>query len=368
MSSNLTIKQVSDLIDISLPQFTIFLITFVLPVFAFLGAASNVVILFIMPLRDVAISKTAKIYYLAIAVGDFFSIFTFNILWVFLDESLGYLFGEQRSIDLSDETTGCKIIWNLWTNAESLSNYGALAMTVEKIIALYLPLKSRSLLTNKFSTILIIAHVLPVWMILTPLNVIVNDVIIAPGIGQGGQSCGKDVDHDWFLVSTYAQVLLSWCFPEILHFLGAILISYKLFTIQTARKALFHNLGNVQSELSSNAREINSTVIILLVVFSRFVIYFPVAVSTFYYYVFQLDGYLSYVEWNKAHLLNLERIRYVVAIGGITRIFLELTSITHSINLLIYYYRIPSFRRKFLSFFTCGLHSHSPEDFFIQGA
>ncbi len=361
MISNLSDHKIVDAIDLDVPPQIAFLIAYVLPVFAFIGVTFNILILIFLPRNSVLLSQTTKTYYLIIALGDLSSILSFNICLVFLDESLSYLTNDEFSIDLTDSELGCKIIYNAWTNSESLANYTAIAMAIEQIIALYFPLKARVILNKKITFLLIISCVSPIWVILTIVNLRVV-VIDTPGLGQDGQYCGYTIKDQWFLISTYTQVVLAWCLPEILHIIGATLICFKLFSLSAERKQLFQNFSTIQNDSSTKAREINATVIVLLVVFSRIIIYFPVAVMTVYYYIINLYNYIDYINWSADDQLLIDKVRYIVTLGGITRMFLELTSITHSINFCIYLYRVSSFRQALLSFCKCFNHN-SQDDF-----
>ena len=108
------------------------------PVLIMIGLIGNSLVLVIMPNQAVLASKSAKFYYIIIALANFFDIIFGWLIRTFLSETLALYTTGSFSLTLYKYTTwSCKILFGIWTWFEILADYTLVAMGIERIIAVW---------------------------------------------------------------------------------------------------------------------------------------------------------------------------------------------------------------------------------------
>ena len=292
------------------------------PIVISIGLIGNLLIIVTMPRKSVTIAPTIKFYYLAIAIADFIDIINSWFLWVILSDTLNILTGGQYSIDLvtmNDFT--CKVMVLVWAISEIFSDYALTAMTIEMLVALYLPLKSKTILTKKFTILLLSITILPMWAAVLPFVPFVSNIQNNPGSSATGQHCTRDRAHPLY---NYYVVAFNVVMNVIHEVVNSILI---IFLIVGILKSYRNRRSLTDSKTAHFSSFPNAPIILFLMLLINSIVFLP-------NFVFQLIYYM----------IQLKDETILVTIGNLGRFFADMIVIAHSLNFFVYYWRIQTFR------------------------
>ena len=123
--------------EILLVLLNIFLLV-IEPLLIIIGLTGNILVLVVMPKQGVLASKSAKFYYITMAIANFLDIIVGWFIRSFLSETLSMYTNGAFTIDLYKYSTwSCKMVFGIWTWLEILANYTLVAMGIERIIAVW---------------------------------------------------------------------------------------------------------------------------------------------------------------------------------------------------------------------------------------
>lgn len=315
--------------------YTRFLFLVLDPVGISLGIFGNAIILIIMPKKVVKVAPMMKFYYCSIALGDFVLILVGWLLWVILADTLYVLTDGEFAINLVNwNAYTCKGMVFGWVTAEIYSNYAVSAMTIERLIALYFPLKAKAIITKKFSITILVLLLIPPMCALVPLIPIVSNIEYEPGASASGQHCSRDKSHPLYgyYALTFTIVVHVAHLP--LNQLLGFLLLIGIIRSTLSRKKLIQDQSNT-------SKAINTSMIIFMVLVVNTALYFPTCVMSIFYYT-----------------IKVEDPELKVALGNWFRFFGDSIVYAHALNYFIYLWRIQTFRRANNALFCCkGMQS-----------
>ena len=194
-----------------------------------------------MPNKKARIGGSQKFYYITFAIADFIDVFNSWFLWVFLSDSL-YMWTEGKfTINVvTSSSFACKAMIVVWTVSEIYSDYAVTAFTIERLIALFFPLKSKAILTMKFSIILVAIIVIPMWLSIVPLIPFVANLMYNPGTSATGMHCTRDKSHPFYGYYAFMFNAVTNMIHEILNTALVVFLLLGIIKCNNARKKLVH--------------------------------------------------------------------------------------------------------------------------------
>ena len=218
----------------------------------------NLLILAIVPRTAVRVGRSAKLYYSIIAIADLLELLVGSVLWSFLDDGLLLLTGNRFSLRIvrySDVT--CKLFYLLCELTGNLSNYTIVALSIERCLIVFFPLRAKGIVCLRFSVMLIMIIVAPSWLcsfITVPIIVYLDRNM--QYFSQSGIECDKNNKHSLTPTFTVMLTILSYTLHTILNIILVTLISIKLAHIRYKRNAMIRdNLIHI----TANTCKSNST-------------------------------------------------------------------------------------------------------------
>ena len=303
------------------------------PIVITIGLIGNLIVMVVMPRKSVKVAATLKFYYVSIAIADFIDIFNSWFLWVILSDTLYLVSGERFSVNLVTlHSFTCKGMVLVWAISEVYSDYSVTAMTIERLIALYFPLKSKAILTGKFTLIMLLITVLPMWAAIVPFIPMVSNIMYNPGTSATGVHCSRDTSHPLYDYYAFAFNAVMNVIHEVLNtFLVMILIA-GIMKITISRKHLIQT-----DNASANVTKIiNSAIILMIILIINSIVFLPNFAFGFIYYS-----------------VKLEDDNAMIIMGNLYRFFADMIVIAHSLNFFVYYWKIPTFRQATKNFICC---------------
>ena len=237
-------------------------------------------------------------------------------------------------IGTSSNTT-CNIMMTVWEVCEIYSNYAVVAMMLERCVVVFFPLHAKRYITKRFTVGLLCLCVLPMLLTLVPASVLVTGVQYNTAWSIAATFCG------WF-DNRPAFTYFSWVFQLnmfTLHAVITLILSMVLgVVIATNSRRRFRKLLHMDSDQFTVSSKENSAIVIMLVLaFINITIFIP---ATILYSII-------YVANNKFLSRSSQDL-----LSNLGRFSEETQIIAHSLNFVVYFCRIPTFRSEFSSIFA----------------
>lgn len=218
---------------------------------------------------------------------------------------------------------------------EIVSSYGYVAMMIERCIVVFFPIRSRTLVNTRFTIILLCICTLPFFAAIIPINWIYTEVKLRPNTIIG-KSCG--IRYDWPLADYlfYSSVLILYIIHIVITPFIIVVLTTKLIAHRRRRRHLVSTMDKNKGE--QNAKTNSTLVIMLLLCSINFLIFAPYSsINTF-------DVMVGTSGWSQNAML---------VYGDIMKFTGEVLCIAHSINFLVYFFRLSSFRTEMVKLFSC---------------
>ena len=275
-------------------------------------------------MKSVKLSSTMKFYYISIAIADFIDLLV-NLLWIGLTDSLNVITNFQFSINIASQNDfNCKVFGSLWILSETYSNYSVIALSIERMVAIYFPFKSKLILNKKFTFFIYSITVFPVSLALAVPGALIAKVAYIPGISSTGYDCSSyNPSHPLFKYYEIAFPLGMFIIHEAVNFLLFVFILVGVFRSQKAS-----NLIKQDSMKATYSKAINFAITVLLMILINYSVYLPTFFFEIVYDIIRRTGEGA-----------------SVIIGNLYTAFLSLLVLAHSVNIFVYYFRIPSFKK-----------------------
>lgn len=302
--------------------------TVIQPACVLLGLVGNFWILCVLLCRwrEVRMSLSIKLYYGAIAVGDLLTCIR-HLLWNVLCVSLALYSSDHVYFCFDVLSDFSCVILNIFAfNSEVLANYSLVGLSIERFIAVCLPLHAHALLSPKWTLFILSLLIVPFCVYFTILIPFAAQIF--PTVRVTGLICEWNSGISGTIYSFSLIVIL-----DAVHAIAVLVLSLSIFArIQQQshnRRALAvgsGNDGNLQSRSGSSA---TLTMIALAIV----------TVVTY-----GLDS-VSVIANTLSYYLPGASLHFQLISLQIFLFFVLCTVIPHCVNFFIYLVFIPSFRR-----------------------
>ena len=311
---------------------------YVHPFFLIIAFVSNILNIFILP--RTSIQKHLKLYYWTMAVADS-SIVILTYLWLFTGPGLYFATnGAIAFYPMTFNTYLCKFITIFANITKNYSDYTYVLLALDRLYAIFFPLKSFASLKKSIAGCIIILLISSSYHFTLTYYI----VIIIPNstVNYDNKDCLPDNTFKTIGVQFYlSYVISSFFLQNILHLVIVIIFNFlliqKLATESARRKSLTaQSQLNLENKRKSSKAEINATVTLLTVSIVHVMANIPNA--TFWIWLAAMNSL------NPAQKANRTPIWQIVANTARTA---QLFSILdYFSNFLVYYFRIPSFRKQ----------------------
>ena len=304
----------------SFPNYANFFNQFIHPIIVLFGIAGNIWILFTLIFGRVKISKTTNFYYLILGFSDL-CIVTNTFVWGDICDGL-WLWTNGKFYFCFDSLSDLScIIMNLWYYlSEIISNYSLVALSIERLIAVCYPLRAKSILTREFTFYLLIFLLAP-FLLLYSLLIPFSSRII-PYIETGTFVCHIDYNSIFGKIFNFSMPIIVLGLHTIIDFIISFVLFFKLY--------LSRRNSDLISKDQKMSKELIATLVLLMLCMCTMVIYGLTFICYIGTAIFDYFPIVSEQVSDHAHVLR--------------HMFLSLTALPHSNNILIYLALIPSFR------------------------
>ena len=296
-------------------------------------------------MRD-GIAKTARLYYLVLAVCDIGTLAVTHFLNFFLDHGLHFITDRQFYLQWATHYIwGCHIIRGSWYFFPHMVNWTMFLLNFERVCVVMFPLRARkwfSIYSNLYYLLFIVLIGAGIAALMGKVsNIFSTDIL-------GSDECLIDKTDSWFVEYMILLVIDMYLLPNSLSLLCAIILIVKAKGELNKRSQLTHNLGLINNNNASNMNhkrtnssgtlaQIPGAIVAVSIAFVHATFYLPNAffVTVFYLTLGSLDVVVSAEMWT------------------LFITFMVLTSTPSLINFIIYFIRIPEFKEKL----NCCSHS-----------
>ena len=290
---------------------------YIAPYISIFGLLSNIMIILILPSKSIQINSISRMFYLAIAIGDIGNLIFWHIR-EFFTKGLSILSSGEIYLNIYSDPI-CKLLLSLDYLFFPLSQYGLLAFSIERVLALYFPLKHKLFMTPKKAVLLRVGCVGPIWIILTPISILLGSKL------QGDiPYCGANPTHP--LYSIYSVCFLL--FIVALHPLLTAACDAAIILKIWKRKSELQKLASSYPIMKAN--EMRTILLLLILSFINLIVFTPNVLTWAGVFVTR-----KFSETEKERQLW----------QSLAEVTSSLTAIAHSVNFVVYIIMIPSFRR-----------------------
>ena len=309
------------------------------PVTVFTGLISNLFVLLVLPKLKYALSDKSRFQYQCLATFDFMTLLTFHFLQVFLGDSMFFASTGQYYIYIDKMGSWpCKLSWFNWYLFMALANYCYVEFCIERAIGVCFPLRAKSLLRGKLRLFLWLIIVIFPSMFIALFALYVKEKI-SNSRAIGGVTCDIPSTHHLLWEYCVAACLLIYLVHVTATIALNIVILRSLHKASTDRWKLAQR--NASGRSSCKAKEANATLTLVVLSGIQVFIYFPAGLSC--------AGY-CFLRFQPLEI-RLQFYDEFVELNNALGLFNAMTSISHSINFFVYFFRIPVFRKEILKIF-----------------
>ena len=230
----------------------------------------------------------------------------------------------------------CKMRGYFYQGSESFTQWILVAFCLERIIALFWPLRAKSIITPKFPKIAI--FVVFIWCSLVAIPAIFSYDVRISQIYKDGYNC-QAIGAEGFisLIMVFLTTGQKYPYSTSIIFVLTLIIALKILSLSKSRKKLFGEGSSKQSSIGG--KEINATISLLLMSLVQCSIYIG---DSFCWETIYLNNYFQFLGKDTAKIIEMFGNLF-----DITTILVRLW------NLYVYLIKIPIFRKEFIRLICC---------------
>ena len=221
---------------------------------------------------------------------------------------------------------------------ETLSNYAVAAMMIERCIVVFFPLRAKSIVTRRFTYVLIWTCIIPGWVLVLPLSVFVFEIQSGSDWSATGMFCGWNSNSPVFNVYLWLYQLTLFTVHVVI--VAILVIVLCIVVIYRQKHRLRHLVQTVRSQDRNRVGgESNNSalIIMLLIAVMNIAVFIPGLLTMWLSFLVDSTTWSSYAQIT---LANFGRFGY------------EVPCITHSLNFVVYFFKIPTFRNEVSKLFS----------------
>ena len=220
---------------------------------------------------------------------------------------------------------------------ENLSNYAVAAMMIERCIVVFFPLHAKTIVTCRFTHVLIWTCIIPGWLLVLPLGVFVFEIQSGSSWSATGMFCGWNSNSPLFPIYVWLYQLTLFTVHVVVVTILVIVLCTVIIYRQGHRRHLIQSV-RVQDRNKVGGESNNSALIIMILIsVMNIAVFIPGLLSMWLSFLVDSSAWSMYAQIT---LANFGRFGY------------EVSCITHSLNFIVYFCRIPTFRNEVSKFFS----------------
>ena len=321
------ITSMNSQVEIANPNEAISVIHFLHPPITIFGIIMNTWTTLTLISGKVKISPTTRIYYLVISIADL-NIVVCSFFVIVTCESVAAWTNGRASFCPNIMSLFTCIIMLLWIIlAEFVSNYALVALSIERLIAVYWPLRAKVILTKKFTYYLLFFILGPV-SLYTAILISFGAVIVPTPGPLSPSSCSIDNNRIFgYLFNISIPVIYLG-----IHTIVDLIVSLMLFF-----KVYLHHKPDLNKKSRKSSKELSATLTLIFLCIITLIVYGTSLVAFVTTLIFQ---YFVTVP------IELSTLMFQIFMRLMT-----FTTVPHSLNIFVYFALIPTFRQVAL----CGL-------------
>lgn len=233
----------------------------------------------------------------------------------------------------------CTINQTLDAIFEIFSDYALVAMMLERCIVVFFPLHAKTLVTRRFTIILLCICILPFWLELIPLMPFDFSVESNNMASLNGKIC---VIYPYseraflFIYIFWSITLIYYVFHVFATLIFVVILGAKLLVLRRRRNHMILARGGNGGEKSG--KENSAIIVMLLLSFINITCFMPFYIVSLIYYTADVSS------WSTNVMLTLYNFGRFAG---------EVICVSKSINFIVFFSRIPSFRAELVNLFSC---------------
>ena len=305
--------------SVQLPSLTLFSDVFrayAHPVFGLMAFFGSIgVVVGMARVGDKNFNRSVRIYYSLLAITDLVYVDLAIVPSQFLETGIAYITTRLQSypiLTVDAHEWSCKLISGIWYASDTTAGFLLVCLGIERIIAITWPLRAKTILSVRFSVILMLC------ILGVALTIDVPQVVLVYTLTPLGCT------YDLSLPYAIEYIALETLFPVVYSLLSFSFTAYLIVSLVVSSRQRRH-LSKGTNRVSS--MEVSNAITMVALDVVRITIFFPyMSVTTFGLILFVINGFSSL--W----------------IYLIMDIFYNFMIIPHSVNFWIHFFRSPAFR------------------------
>ena len=306
------------------------------PVGVVSGLISNLIILIVLVCRQgtLGLWLSVRLYYGAIALGNFF-ICVRHLMGNFLCVTLA-LYSSDRVYFCFDSLSkaSCIVIQYLYCYSDIVAKYSLVGLTLERFIAVCMPLRAHTLLSSRSTVIILASLILPFALYFTIL--IPFAVAVVPTVRVTGFLCDRNSELAGTIFS-FSTVVVHAALNALLVLVLSLFIFARLRQHSHGRRTLTF-IGSSTTLGKPELRKQSQSTISIAVTLTIIALASVTVVNSG---TFSLSVVVNTVSWylpgasKEFHLISHQIYLFIV----------QCSVISNCVNIFVYFVFIPSFRR-----------------------
>lgn len=235
----------------------------------------------------------------------------------------------------------CKIMMEAWIFPVIISSYLLSYLTIERTIAVCLPLFAKRFITNRVALVVQSVAIGGMLAIHLPMILMLDNLT---SVASGPKLCtitDANAAYDFYI--WYACATLFTAHPIIMLTCSAA-ISARLLAYSRTRGRL---TADAAQEARSSSKELQASITVVSLALLQCIVYFPSAVGCMFYCLAYSNA-----------LVRVLQPAYFAEIVVVYKFAHFLFTIAHVWNFYVYFAKVPSFRRVFLRSMPFGVCDH----------
>ena len=317
------------------PGYYIFVILYCQSIIIPLSFTSALLTALVIPRRSVKVNNRSRQFYLIIAIADIIQVFFKDLQTGYLGDGLYFL--TNGKIFIYFELLGswaCKFFRTTRFALDNFSNYTITVLCIERLIAIWFPLKSIIYLTNRNTKLIYCAILFPIQLYTIIVTSVVFDRVATPGTRLGMKCIAHPSSGKIGIYNAVIVQQINYTVHGLINITMNSLLIYSLFSILKFSNNIFH-CTNAFKKYTSNA--IRSSKFLLILSIGQFLIYLPCSIT------WPIFAYLA----QKPRITEIDDLLYM-HVANLAYTFILLTSLTRIWNFACFFLKIDSFRNEIL--------------------
>ena len=320
---------------------------YLLPCIIIMGIVDNILVFLLMSRKSVFIGQRSKTYYRFLSVLELVSICFYHVLNFYFGDGLNITTNGKFYIYLpSISAFHCKFWLGLWTFITTITEYTVMMYSLERCLAIMLPLRSRAYLNGRNSSLLWVFVVLPPAFYLSTFTSSISKLITNTTVFDPEKhNCEFFYAHGSFLSYCISSCGIRYTIHIAVVIICNILIMRKLKSTGHRRALMTTSICQAQRA----NRIFKSSKILVILSSLQGIIYFPALVVCVSLCSFQMTSRTFQLEHSNL-ISELHRLYFL------TNSITLLKSVSH---FFVYLVQIPSFRRELIRIAIRRSQSHT---------